>query len=77
MTQTTKIHPSATEAIMERSGLTPTTLAAAMEPPVDRSYIANILAGRRQPSPDVASRIAKALKVPLVAILADPEEVPA
>lgn len=57
--------------------MTPTTLAAACEPSVDRSYVVNILAGRRQPSTDVAHRFARALKVPLVSILADPDSVPA
>lgn len=76
MKEATRINPSGLGVIMERSGLSPTTLALACIPPVDRSYIANILAGRRQPSADVAKRIAAALRVPIVAILADPEDAP-
>ena len=38
-------------------------------------YIHDIETGRRNPSDDVISRIAEALKVPLPAILASPAEV--
>lgn len=70
-----RVNPSAIEAIMDGRGFSGTELAAACDPPINRSYISNILAGRRQPSADVARRLAAALKVPLAAILADPEEV--
>ena len=73
MTPAMRVNPAALEAIMGRSGLTPVTLAAACEPPIDRSYVANILADRRNPSAEVILRIAAALRVPVVAILANPE----
>lgn len=56
---------------MERSGFSATTLAAACDPPLNRSYVVNILAGRRRPSSDVIVRLAAALKIPVVAILND------
>ena len=69
--ETVSINGTALEVIMERTGFTSTTLGAACVPPVTRSYIANIIAGRRQPSAPVAVAIAKALMVPLAAILSD------
>ena len=41
---------------------------------IDRTTLVNIEANRRNPSPEVATAIARALKVELVAILADPPE---
>jgi len=41
---------------------------------IDRSTLSNIEAGRRNPTPEVALAIARALKVELPAILADPNE---
>lgn len=41
---------------------------------IDRSTLTNIEAGRRNPSPEVALAIARALKVELPAILASPDE---
>lgn len=58
--------------IRERSGLSPRALAEAAG--IDRTTLVNIEASRRNPSPEVATAIAKALKVELVAILADPNE---
>jgi transcriptional regulator with XRE-family HTH domain len=56
--------------IRERSGLSITALADLAG--VERSTISNIEAGRRTASPELAVSIAKALKVDLPAILADP-----
>lgn len=56
-------------ALRERSGLSGTALAEVIA--IDRAYLSHIEAGRRQPSPAVAKKIADALKVPLVAILAE------
>lgn len=59
---------------MDLSGLSPTTLAEKCKPTVTRSYIANIVAGRRQPTAEMTLRLAAALGVPVAAILADPNE---
>lgn len=72
--RSTRINAAALEALMERSGYNAGTLAAACDPPITRSYVSNILAGRRQPSAEVAIRLARALRVPLAAILAEPDE---
>ncbi len=40
---------------------------------IDRTTLVNIEANRRNPSPETALAIATALKVELVAILADPQ----
>lgn len=69
--QAMTLNPTALGVIMERSGLSATTLAAACDPPINRSYVVNILAGRRQPSSDIVVRLAGALKIPVVAILSD------
>lgn len=67
------INGEALRVIRERSGFTGTALAE--EAGINRAYLSHIEAGRKQPSPDVARRLADALKVRLVAILADaPEE---
>lgn len=60
------------KVIRERSGLTGTALAAAAG--INRAYLSHIEAGRKQPSPEVARRLADHLKVPLVAILSNPQE---
>ena len=65
-----RINRHAVTAIRTRSGLTKSALArlAGCGAPT----ISDIEAGRRTASPDLIARIAAALKVPLVAILADP-----
>lgn len=68
-----RINPQALRAIRERSGMTVVALAKAAG--VDRTLIAHIEAGRRNAGPETATALAKALKVALPAILADPAEV--
>jgi transcriptional regulator with XRE-family HTH domain len=57
--------------IRERSGLSVSALAA--DAGVSQPHLSNIESGRRQASPEVARRLAAALKVPLLALLADEE----
>lgn len=66
-----RINRFALSELRERSGLTKSQFARALDcgPP----HITDIEAGRRHPSPDLARRMADVLKVPLVAILANPE----
>lgn len=66
------VNGEAVRVIRERSGFTGTALAEQVG--INRAYLSHIEAGRKQPSPDVAKRLAEALKVRLVAILADPSE---
>ena len=58
--------------IRERSGMTVTALAEAAG--IRQAHLSNIEAGRRQPSPDVAVSLARALRVDLPIILKDPDE---
>jgi transcriptional regulator with XRE-family HTH domain len=68
-----RINPHALRAIRERSGLTTTALAEAAG--IKQSHLSNIEAGRRQASPELVLALAKALKVEIPAILADPAAV--
>ena len=76
-----RLNPSALKALRERSGLSIKGLAEEAtehlqgEKPVDPNHLSNIEAGRRNPSEQLGVALAKALKVPLTAILADPAEV--
>lgn len=67
------INTEALIAIRTRSGYDGTALARLAK--IDRAYYSRIESGQRTPSPEVAQRIALALKLPLVAILAQPSEV--
>lgn len=69
MTRSQRVNGETVRALRERSGLSGTALAEVIA--IDRAYLSHIEAGRRQPSPAVAKKIADALKVPLVAILAE------
>jgi len=69
------INGPALRAIRERSGVSQTALAASAG--IKYSHLSNIEAGRRNASPALALALAKALKVELPAILADPTEVSA
>ncbi len=62
----------ALRVIRERSGLSVTALAAAAG--IKQSHLSNIEAGRRRASAEVATELAKALKVELLAIVADPHQ---
>lgn len=68
-----KVQRHALRIIRERSGLSVPQLAQLMEPPVSHGTIYDIENGNRGASPEMAKRLAAALKVPLVTILADPE----
>lgn len=70
-----RLNPAALRVIRERSGLTVTALA--VEAGIKQAHLSNIEAGRRNAGPDVVVALAKALKVELPAILADPEPVAA
>lgn len=56
--------------LRERSGFTKSEFARAIG--VSAPHITDIEAGRRGPSPSLLLEMAKVLKVPLPAILADP-----
>lgn len=77
-----RLNPSALKALRERSGMSIKGLAEAAsehmpgDKAVDPNHLSNIEAGRRNPSEQVGVALAKALKVPQTAILADPAEVP-
>lgn len=66
-----RCNPAALRAIRERSGLTVSALAEAAG--IKQAHLSNVEAGRRNASPEVVVALAKALKVDLPAILADPE----
>jgi transcriptional regulator with XRE-family HTH domain len=68
-----RVNAEALREIRLRSGFTGTELAELAG--IDRAYLSHIEAGRKHPSPAVARKLAQALKVRLVAILADPTEV--
>lgn len=67
------VNGAALRTIRERSGLTQTALAQLVG--TDRSHISNIENGRRNCSDELVIAIARALKIDLPAILADPTEV--
>jgi transcriptional regulator with XRE-family HTH domain len=72
MPPTTQINPDALTAIRERSGLNITQLAALVREhgvQVERSHLSNVEAGRRPASVSLQQALAKALKVPLPAIV--------
>lgn len=66
------INGDALRVIRERSGLSGQALADLAQ--TSRPHLSHIEAGRKQPSPELARRLAEALKVPLVAILAGVEK---
>ncbi len=64
-----RVNGEALRALRERSGYGQTEFASMVG--IDRAYLSHIEAGRRNPSPGVAKRIATQLRVPIVAILAE------
>lgn len=66
-----KINPAALRAIRERSGLTERDLARLAK--VSIQSVSDLELGNRGGRPDTIHKIRKALKVPLAAILIDPE----
>lgn len=69
-----RINLEALRHLVIRDGSNAASLAAKCEPTLDRSTVSNILSGARKPSADSVDRLARALKVPMSAILADPNE---
>ncbi len=67
-----RLNPTALQVIRERSGLSVTD--AATDAGISVAHLINVEAGRRNVSPSTAAAIAKTLKVPLAAILADPAD---
>jgi transcriptional regulator with XRE-family HTH domain len=65
------LNPAALRAIRERSGLSVTALAALAG--IKQSHLSNIEAGRRRASAEVGVALARALKIDLLAIVADPK----
>lgn len=66
-----RINHHALRAIRERSGLTGSELADLAG--ISQAHYSNIETGERSPSPKVAAALAQALKVPVLAIVADLE----
>ncbi len=69
-----QLNTTALTVIRERSGFSIAGLAA--EAGLSRPHLSNIESGVRQGSDDVICRLARALKVPLPAIISDPAAVP-
>lgn len=63
-----KVNGEALRIIRERTGYNGTELAERVG--INRAYLSHIEAGRRDPSPAVAHKLAEALSCPLKAILA-------
>lgn len=71
-----RVNQHSLRAIRERSGWSVSKLAQASQ--ITPSYLSNLEAGRRHnASPEVVSRIAKVLDVPMMALISDraPEQV--
>lgn len=68
-----RLNPTALQVIRERSGLSVTDAAGTAG--ISVAHLINVEAGRRNVSPSTARAIAKTLKVPLAAIVADPDDV--
>jgi len=67
-----ELNRHALRVIRQRSGLSVSALAAVAG--ISQPHLSNIETGRRRASPEVALRLARALKVPLLALLSDPTE---
>lgn len=65
-----KINPDALRALIDKDGHTVTSFAQLVG--MERSHLSNVLAGRRGVSPHVAKDMARALAVPISAILVSP-----
>lgn len=66
-----QLNPAALRAIRERSGLTISALAS--EADMSQPHLSNLEAGKRKAGPDAVVRLANALKVPITAIICDPD----
>lgn len=72
----TRINGQALRIIRERSGVTVADLVEAVREEgldVHPDHLRNIELGHKQPSPKLLTAIARGLKVPVVALLVDPE----
>lgn len=78
---TSELHPedvrigATIREMRQMRGLTQDQLS--QEAMMSRAYVANIEAGRKRPSMKVVARIAEALHVPQISIIADAEEMAA
>jgi len=66
-----RLNPDALDAIRQRSGLSVSALAELAG--VQRAHMSNILAGRRTASDEAIVAVSAGLKVPVTAIICDPE----
>jgi transcriptional regulator with XRE-family HTH domain len=69
-----QLNRHALRVIRQRSGLTVSALARRAG--VSQPHLSNIERGRRQASPELIGRLAGALRVPVVALLAEPDDEP-
>jgi transcriptional regulator with XRE-family HTH domain len=67
-----QLNGHALRIIRERSGLSVSALAS--EVGISQPHLSNIERGHRRASPEVSHRLAVALRVPLLALLADPDD---
>jgi transcriptional regulator with XRE-family HTH domain len=67
-----RLNRHALTGLRQRSGLSQTALGELAG--CSSAHLCDIEAGRRNPSPALARRIALALKVPLAAILSNPDD---
>lgn len=65
-----RLNPTALQVIRERSGLSVSELARRSG--VSQPHLSNLERGRRDASPATVKRLAVALDVPILALLADP-----
>jgi transcriptional regulator with XRE-family HTH domain len=80
MPPVTQINTDALKAIRTRSGLNLTQLAALVTAEgceVGRAHLSNVEAGRRPASPALQTALAKALRVPVTAIIQSVHREPA
>lgn len=74
---TTRVNGAAIRVIRERSDMSVKDLVDALAADgvkIHRDYLYNIELGRKQPSEKVTGAIARALRCPRIALLADPTE---
>lgn len=73
---TAKVNGAALRVIRERSDMSVADLVAALatfDIKVHADHIRNIELGYKQPSPNLLGGIARALKIPKIVLIADPE----
>ena len=67
-----KVNGHALRAIRERSGLSVSALAR--QAGTSQPHLSNIEGGRRSASPALVHKLAEVLKVPVLALLANPDD---